>query len=314
MPIQVQRIRAIELTVTDVDRSSSFYTQALGFEAVSDITVTGEDCTNWVGVSEAKIRIITLRLGDELIELTQYLNAPGRSIPRDSQSNDLWFQHLAIVVSDMDRAYAHLRSFPIEPISTAPQTFPPGNIAAAYIRAFKFKDPDRHDLELIWFPSDKGQERWHRQTKQLFLGIDHSAIAITNTEQSLQFYRDRLGMQISGGSFNWRETQSRLDGLPNATVKVTALRPVQGGLGIELLDYLTPANGRPIPHDWKSSDIAHMQIEFVASDLKQAVDQLQQSVQRSSLSLVEFTDLSSPDQQGCLLKDPTGHAVLLIVE
>ncbi|WP_449419736.1 VOC family protein [Phormidium nigroviride] len=27
-----------------------------------------------------------------------------------SRSNDLWFQHLAIAVSDMDRAYAHLRS------------------------------------------------------------------------------------------------------------------------------------------------------------------------------------------------------------
>lgn len=311
--IQVQHIRAIGLTVADVERSRDFYTQALSFEPVSDITIAGEDYSNLSGVCEAKIRITTLRLGDQLIELMQYLNA-GKPIPRDSQSNDLWFQHLAIVVSDMDRAYEHLHSFPIEPISTEPQTFPAGNIASAYIRAFKFKDPDRHDLELIWFPPDKGQEKWHRKTNQLFLGIDHSAIAIANTEQSLQFYRDLLGMQVNGGSFNWRETQARLDGLPDATVQVTALRPAQGGLGIELLEYLTPANGRPMPSDWKSCDIAHMQVELVVSDLKQTVNQLQQrGVPFISSPLVKLTD-SSSSRQGCLVKDPTGHAVLLITE
>ena len=313
IPIQVQRIRAVGLTVADIDRSSNFYTQALEFKLVSDITVTGEDYINLVGIFEAKIRIVTLRLGDELIELRQYLNTVGKPIPLDSQSNDLWFQHLAIVVSDMDRAYAHLRSFPIEPISTEPQTFPSGNIASAHIRAFKFTDPDRHDLELIWFPPDKGQEKWHRQTDQLFLGIDHSAIAIANTKQSLQFYCDLLGMQVSGKSFNWREIQARLDGLPNATVQVTSLRPAQGGLGIELLDYITPANGRPIPSDWKCSDIAHMQIELVVSDLKQAVDQLQHSGQ-FNLSIVQSTDPLFPDQKSCLLNDPTEHTVLLITE
>lgn len=312
--IQVQRIRAVGLTVADVDRSSNFYTQALGFTTVSDITVTGDGYTNLVGVSETKIRIVTLRLGDELIKLSQYLNTVGKPIPLDSQSNDLWFQHLAIVVSDMDSAYTHLRSFPIEPISTEPQTFPPGDIASAHIRAFKFKDPDHHDLELIWFPPDKGQEKWHQQTGQLFLGIDHSAIAIANTEQSLQFYRDLLGMQVSGKSFNWRETQARLDGLPNATVQVTALRPIQGGLGIELLDYMTPANSLPIPRDWKPFDIAHMQVELVVSDLKQAVDQLQHSTQSSSPSIVQFSNPSFPARKSCLLNDPTGHTVLLITD
>ncbi|WP_242057976.1 MULTISPECIES: GMC oxidoreductase [Nostoc] len=150
--VQVQRIRAIGLTVMNCDRSLHFYTQALGFKFVSDITVAAEDYNDLEGVTRANIRIITLQLGDELIELMEYLNIPSQPIPSDSQSNDLWFQHLAIVVSDMDSAYTHLRSFPIQPISTAPQTIPPGNEASGGVRAFKFKDPDGHDLELIWFP------------------------------------------------------------------------------------------------------------------------------------------------------------------
>lgn len=317
--IQVQRIRAVGLTVSDVDRSKDFYTQALGFQLVSDITVEGQEYSQLEGVPKANIRIVTLQLGNEHIELMQYLNIQGKPIPSDSQSNDLWFQHLAIVVNNMDRAYAHLKSFLMESISVAPQTIPPDNEASAGVRAFKFKDPDRHPLELIWFPPDKGQAKWHqivkRDGERLFLGIDHSAIAIADTQQSLQFYRDLLGMQIDGGSLNQGETQARLDGLPKAKVRVTALRPAQGGLGIELLDYLAPSRDRPMPNNWKSCDIAHLQVELVVNDLEQAVDQLRQNgVQFVSAQLVQLTGSSMPYRQGCLVKDPNGHAMLLIEE
>ncbi len=313
--VQVQRIRAIGLTVADCNHSLEFYTQALAFELVSDITVEGQDYSDLEGVSGAKIRIVTLRLGDELIELMEYLNIQGKPIPSYSQSNDLWFQHLAIVVSDMDRAYAHLRSFSIEPISVAPQTIPLENKASGGVRAFKFKDPDGHDLELIWFPPDKGQDQWHQNSHSLFLGIDHSAIAISNTEQSLHFYRDLLGMQIDSRSLNWRATQSRLDNLPGAEVKITALRPVQDGVGIELLDYIVPGKGRPMPSDWKSCDIAHIQIELVVNNLEQLVDKLRRNgVEFVSSRIVQFSDRSFPYQQGCLVKDPDGHAILLVTK
>ncbi|WP_445626197.1 VOC family protein [Nostoc sp. DSM 114167] len=313
--VQVQRIRAIGLTVTNCNRSLDFYTQALAFELVSDITVEGQDYSDLGGVTGTTIRIVTLRLGDEPIELMEYLNIQGKPIPSDSQSNDLWFQHLAIVVSDMDRAYTHLRSFPIEPISVAPQTIPPENKASGGVRAFKFKDPDGHDLELIWFPPDKGQDKWHQNSHSLFLGIDHSAIAISNTEQSLHFYCNLLGMQIDSRSLNWGATQSRLDNLPGAEVKITALRPVQDGVGIELLDYIVPEKGRPIPSDWKSCDIAHIQIELVVNNLEQFVDKLRRNkVQFISSRIVQFSDRSFPYRQGYLVKDPDGHAILLIAE
>ncbi|WP_334841875.1 VOC family protein [Nostoc sp.] len=320
--VQVQKIRAIGLTVTSCNRSVDFYTQALGFELVSDITVEGQDYSDLQGITEAKIRIVTLQLGDELIELMEYLNIKGKPIPKDSQSNDIWFQHFAIVVSDMDRAYAQVCSFSIEPISVAPQTILSDNETSGGVRAFKFKDPDGHDLELIWFPADKGQDKWHQDTNRLFLGIDHSAMsttgyayAVSNTEQNIYFYRDLLGMQVDSRNLNWRATQTSLDNLPGAKVRITSLRPAQGGLGIELLDYLVPGKGRPIPSDWKSSDIAHMQIELVVNDIEQVVEILRQNeVQFISPRVVQFTDSGSPYRKGCLVKDPDGHAILIIAE
>ena len=106
---------------------------------------------------------------------------------------------------------------------------------------------------------------------------------------------------------------ARLDGLPEAEVRVTSLRPAQGGLGIELLDYIVPANGRTMPRDWTSCDIAHMQVELVVSDIEQAVEMLRQNgVQFVSPQLLQSTNSSYPYRQGCLVKDPDGHAMLLI--
>ena len=161
-PPSAQQICSVSLTVSNAQRSSDFYTSALGFEQVSDLTVNSPEYSQLFNVPNAVIRTVTLRLGDESIKLMQFLNLPSRPIPADSQSSDLWFQHLAIVVGDMDRAYTHLQSFLTESISDAPQTMPASNPAAAGVRAFKFKDPDGHDLELIWYPINKGQEKWQR--------------------------------------------------------------------------------------------------------------------------------------------------------
>ena len=180
------------------------------------------------------------------------------------------------------------------------------------IRAFKFKDPDGHDLEIIWFPPDQSKDKWQQNTEELFLGIDHSAITIADTEQSLKFYRDMLGMEVEESNINSGEIQAHLDGLPEAKVRVTSLRSQQGGLGMELLDYIVPGTGRPFPDDWQSYDIAHMEIQLVVEDIEAAVNTLKENgVEIISPHIVQFPD-SYPYRQACTVKDPNGHAMMLI--
>jgi catechol 2,3-dioxygenase-like lactoylglutathione lyase family enzyme len=311
--LRVARTGAIAFTVNDVERSVAFYTQAFGFEVVTDLTLVDDGGIE--GAVGDRVRVVRLTLGKEAIELMQYLDVESQPLPPDSQSNDLWFQHFAIVVSDLDAAYAHLQSLPIEPISTAPQTFPPDNVASAHIRAFKFRDRDRHNLEIIWFPPDKSQEKWLQQadqTDRLFLGIDHSAIAIAHTAASLPFYRDQLGLPVENRSFNWRELQARLDGLPAATVQVTALRPEQGDIGIELLDYIEPGTGRPKPTDWQRCDIPYMHIELLVENVEAVVQHLQPlNLSMRPLKWVHPDD-ASVYREGMVIDDPSGHALLLL--
>ena len=150
------------MTVADMERSVAFYAGVLGFEKVSDVEVWGGDYERLQGVFGVRMRVVRMRLGDESIELTEYLAPRGRPVPADSRSNDRWFQHIAIIVSDMDRAYAWLRQHHVQHASPAPQRLPDWNPNAAGIRAFYFKDPDGHFLEILWFPPDKGDARWHR--------------------------------------------------------------------------------------------------------------------------------------------------------
>jgi hypothetical protein len=58
--------------------------------------------------------VVQMRLGEESIELTEYLAPKGRPVPVDSRSNDHWFQHIAIITSDMDKAYGWLRQNKVE--------------------------------------------------------------------------------------------------------------------------------------------------------------------------------------------------------
>ena len=142
----------------------------------------------------------------------------------DSRSNDRWFQHIAIIVSDMDKAYAWLRQNKVEHASSGPQRLPDWNKNAGGIWAFYFKDPDGHPVEVLQFPPDKGPAKWHRPTDKLFLGIDHTAIVVSDTDASLRFYRDLLGMQVAGESENYGTEQEHLNNVFGAHLRITALR------------------------------------------------------------------------------------------
>ena len=78
---------------------------------------------------------------------------------------------------------------------------------AGGIRAFYFKDPDGHPLEILWFPEGKGDPKWQQPSDRLFLGIDHTAIVVSDTAQSLRCYRDTLGLRVAGESENYGPEQ-----------------------------------------------------------------------------------------------------------
>lgn len=271
---QVKSIGSIGVTVKDMNTSVKFYSVVLGFKKISDEEFTGDDYESLEDVFGLHIRVVKMQLGDEQIELTDYLTSGGRSIPEDMQSNDLYFQHIAIVVSNMDKAYEHLRKYMVMHVSNEPQTIPASNVAAAGIRAFYFHDPDMHNLELVYFPKGKGQPKWQNSNGKLFLGIDHTAIGISNTEKSLHFYQGLLGIQPKGETWNRGMEQAHLNNVKNASLHITGLRAATG-VGIEFLQYIQPGPGKPYPADSKANDIWHWQTTLLVDNAENLCNELQ---------------------------------------
>ena len=307
----VSAVDAVNMTVSDADRAADFYSRVLHFEKISDTEVTGETYEHLEGVFGLRMRVVRMRLGDEYIQLTEYLAPKGRPIPVDARSNDRSFQHVAIIVSDMDQAYSWLRKNKVEHASSGPQQLPDWNRNAGGIRAFYFKDPDGHPLEILEFPADKGLDKWHRKSHELFLGIDHTAIVVGDTALSLKFYRDLLGLRIAGESENYGTEQEHLNNVFGAHLRITSLRP-QFGPGIELLEYLAPRSGQRFPVDEHSNDIIHRQTEVVTSNAQTAAKKFVSAhAEFVSSRAVTESDGQLGFRSAFMVRDPDGHAILI---
>src|SRR5215469_7544086 len=302
-------VDSVEITVSNIDRALEFYSRVLSFKKVSDTEVAGETYENLEGVFGVRMRVVRMQLGDEFIELTEYLAPKGRPIRAGARSNDRTFQHIAIIVSDMDKAYARLRQNKVEYASSGPQRLPNWNRNASGIKAFYFKDPDGHPLEILQFPPDKGAEKWHRPLEKLFLGIDHTAIVVGNTEESLRFYRDLLGMRIVGESENYGTEQEHLNNVFGAHLRITSLR-AGSGLGIELLEYLSPRDGSPFPLDEHANDVIHRQTVLVTKSADEAVRDLLSAKANFVSSGVVANQMDELGYRSAfVVRDPDGHAV-----
>ncbi|HEX5220353.1 MAG TPA: VOC family protein [Verrucomicrobiae bacterium] len=306
----VREVGAIGLTVNDLGHELNFYTNTLPFELVSVVEASGRDTDDLLGLSKVKLRVATLKLGDERITLTEHLGKKGRPIPPDSRSNDRWFQHIAIVVRDIDKAYARLLEHKVRYVSTAPQTLPDWNKDAGGIKAFYFRDPEDHVLEIIWFPRGKGDPKWQRVKRAdqeigapIFLGIDHTAIVVSDTDKSLAFYRDQLGFKVAGGAHNYGTEQERLNQVFGARLHITALK-AERGPGIEFLEYIAPPGGRDLPAGAKANDLVFWNTQLVVDDLPTVAETLR-------ATNTKFVSKPSANASARIVRDPDGHALQL---
>jgi catechol 2,3-dioxygenase-like lactoylglutathione lyase family enzyme len=302
----------VVMTVADMDRSVDFYSHVLTFQKVSETERSGPEFAQLYGIHDVHVRAVDLKLGDESIELIQFIGIAGAPVSTDAHSNDLSFQHVAIIVSDMALAYSVLRQNHVEHISAYPQTLPDWNPNAAGIKAFYFKDPDGHPLEVLQFPKGKGDPKWQQVNGKLFLGIDHTAIAVSDTDASLAFYGTLLAMRVAGESDNYGFEQEHLNNVFGAHLRITALCS-PSGIGIEFLEYLAPRDSRPAPVNASATDIAHHETVIAVDDLAG----LNSALQAQQFSGVYVKQITSPRllfnaTQAELVRDPDGHFLLLL--
>jgi catechol 2,3-dioxygenase-like lactoylglutathione lyase family enzyme len=298
----VTKLSRIRLIAAQPQQLAAFYESAFGFVRTTQAATDAASLAKLLGKPDATTRCLTLRLGEQEIELVGFFSA-ARSVPAVAGWSPL-FQHFAIVVSDMAAAYARLRAQTgWSPISTGgPQLLPP---ASGNVTAFKFRDPEGHPLELLGFNPESTPEHWKRHCAGVALGIDHSAISVADTGRSIAFY-ERFGLNRIGGSLNFGPAQEKLDDIPDVRVEVTALAPpAHPTPHVELLCY----RGRydRIGQALDVNDIAATELVFAVED-----DAALHAIAAENRDACVSGPVTSNDGPAlALFRDPDGHLLCL---
>ena len=98
-----------------------------------------------------------------------------------------------------------------------------------------------------------------------------------------------------------------------ARLRITALRAPGGGPGIELLEYLTPRDGRPMPADTRASDLWHWQVDLRTASADDAAEVIRAGHDRLvSPGVVALPDDGLGFTHGLMARDPDGHALMFV--
>lgn len=297
----MQKLLRIGRNTPNLERAMAFYRDGLGFR----VEVANAPAPAWTRLPDAgppPARCMQLALGAQQLLLTEFPDATP--YPDDIASNDVRFQHCAIVVPDVATAYARVMRYGAKPITQGgPQTLPP---SAGHVACFKFRDPDGHPLELIQFPHGAGDRAWQsRAANETALGIDHSAISVTDVERSVRFYQ-LLGLHVAARSVNQGAEQQRLDGLAGVLVDVVAMQAVARTPHLELLGYRQPRGcTRPAPGT-----------QAVAADRTvwqaRGIDVLLDALDAGDFSATRVASGRIDNATIALLRDPDGHRLALV--
>jgi catechol 2,3-dioxygenase-like lactoylglutathione lyase family enzyme len=256
---RVSRIALFSLTTADAPALAAFYREAFGCVQLSADRQSGVAFEELMGVRGSADRIL-LALGREVIELLQF-DQPGAPYPAGATASDLCFQHFAVVVPDMARAWQRLGAVKgWRAITTGdPQKLP---ASSGGVTAFKFRDPEGHPLEFLMFPRGQGPEKWQIAAASVACqGLDHTAISILNSEASLRFY-SALGFRRTTCTQNEGKAQDALDGLDLTHVEVTALELTDPTPHLELLAYRRDPTERLHKKQVEPNDVACTRLIF----------------------------------------------------
>ena len=139
----IQCYQHVSITVSDLERSVSFYRDVLGFTPAETSESSGETVSRGVGLENVHLKLVTLTQGDCLLELIEYISPQGRK--EAPQPCDVGSMHIAFEVDDIHRIYEEWSSRGVK-FNSPPIRNPEGLSWAwwCYMR-----DPDGVPIELV---------------------------------------------------------------------------------------------------------------------------------------------------------------------
>lgn len=146
----IGEITHVGVTVSDIERSISFYRDVLGLRLISSVTMEGKETDRLFAREHCVVKLAYLSGSDQLlappIELIQFVGDGCVKEAADLHKTSI--SEICLRVDDIDAVYRTLRSKNVEFLSE-PQPFDFSKQGLGKSKAVYFKDPDGIILELM---------------------------------------------------------------------------------------------------------------------------------------------------------------------
>ena len=137
----------VGITVSNLDRTLTFYRDMFGLEPLFKVSAEGRDLSAAVGVPDAHLRFAFIRIGSTEVELLEYDSDRDTAFTR--RNCDVGAPHLCLHVADIADSFEELKAKGVS-FYAPPLLIEAGPLAGcqfAYLR-----DPDGITLELFETP------------------------------------------------------------------------------------------------------------------------------------------------------------------
>lgn len=134
--------------VTDLARSTKFYTEVLGFEPVLEVEFDDDKTARVMGFDRCRFKGVFLKRDGQRIELIAFTDPPPPAAsPARRPSNAIGHSHLSFYVRNLDEALAELRAHGV-PVDDDSRQLLPSGIECCVVR-----DPDGFPIEIVQLES-----------------------------------------------------------------------------------------------------------------------------------------------------------------
>ena len=145
MTVNMKAPLEIGISVKDVERAAAFYEHVLGFQRVSEATLSADRAV-LAGFGPVSFRMVRMQTGfGERIKLLQQ-DPPATGDPAEGTLlGRAGISYLTFVVSDIEQALDRLRAASVTLLAEAPYQTRPGT------RLLFFRDSEGNPLELVQY-------------------------------------------------------------------------------------------------------------------------------------------------------------------
>jgi catechol 2,3-dioxygenase-like lactoylglutathione lyase family enzyme len=254
----------IGLTTSDLESSLEFYREAFGFQVLSDAERRGEWIDRITGMPGFHARNVYLSTSrHQHLELFGFFN-PKTLLAKKARFPQVGISYCALVRRKWHNLSQLGTSSKSQRLHEATEYVDAG--CQFGDRAVILQDPDNLNLRVIEASNEESGIRDSSEDPSIYPGV-----IVENMEFSINFYRDILGLEMTGEG----DRPSEAEGMIQNGVRMAARCALFTSTAGTCLELIQPLNTRILPaRPWRMECIGFTHVAFAVLDLEKCYRQL----------------------------------------